>query len=79
VGIASEVINQQNGLIVPPGDKHALEDAMGKMLDRCREYDREQIRKSVKDRFDNDIIGEQLFHLYREVLTDKSSQGKNKW
>ncbi len=37
--------------------------AMGKMLDKCREYDKIQIRGSVVDRFNNKIIGEQLYHL----------------
>lgn len=71
VGMVSDVVNEQNGLIIPPGDETALEEAIGKMLDNCREYDKLQIRESVVDRFNNKIIGEQLYHLYQEVLVDK--------
>jgi glycosyltransferase involved in cell wall biosynthesis len=72
VGIVSDVVNIQNGLIVPPGESDALEKAIGIMLDHCRQYDRNQIRQSVVERFNNKIIGEQLYHLYQEVLKVKS-------
>ena len=73
VGVVSDVVNEQNGLIVPPGDVDELEESIGIMLDHCRQYDRNHIRKSVVDRFNNKIIGEQLYLLYQEGLTDKSS------
>jgi glycosyltransferase involved in cell wall biosynthesis len=71
VGVVSDVVNEKNGLIVPPGDADSMEKAVGKMLDNCHDYDRDQIRKSVVDRFNNKVIGEQLFDLYKEVLSDK--------
>ena len=76
VGVVSDVVNMQNGLIVPAGDADALENAICRMLDSCREYDRKQIRDVVVDRFSNRSIGEQLYHLYQEVLTDKSLTDK---
>jgi len=76
VGVVSDVVNEQNGLIVPPGDADALEESIGIMLDNCRQYDRNQIRQSVVARFNNKIIGEQLFHLYKEVLAGKSCPDK---
>jgi len=72
VGIVSEVLDESNGLIVPPGDEKALEAATDLMLERCRKYEKGQIRKSVTDRFNNKIIGEQLYHLYVEILTKRS-------
>jgi glycosyltransferase involved in cell wall biosynthesis len=72
VGVVSDVMNEHNGLVVPAGDADSMEKAIGKMLDNCRDYDRDQIRKSVVDRFSNKVIGEQLFDLYKEVLSDKS-------
>jgi glycosyltransferase involved in cell wall biosynthesis len=71
VGVVSDIVNEQNGLIVPPGDETALEEAIGKMLDTCREYDKLQIRESVVYLFNNKIIGEQLYQLYLEVLVGK--------
>jgi glycosyltransferase involved in cell wall biosynthesis len=76
VGVVSQVVNKQNGLILPPGDINGLEEAIGIMLDSCSYYDRNQIRKSVVDKFSNKIIGEQLHLLYQEVLTNRSSSGK---
>jgi glycosyltransferase involved in cell wall biosynthesis len=76
VGVVSDIVNKQNGLIVPPGDADALEQAILSMLDHCRDYDRNRIRNSVVDQFNNKIIGEQLFHLYKEVLADKSRKDK---
>jgi len=76
VGVVSDVVNEQNGLVIPPGDADSMEEAIGKMLDICRDYDRNQVRKSVVDRFNNKIIGEQLFDLYKEVLADKSRMDK---
>ena len=76
VGVVSDVVNEQNGLIVPPGDADSLEKAIIDMFDSCRDFDRNLIRESVVDRFSNKIIGEQLFDLYNEVLTDKSRKGK---
>ena len=76
VGVVSDIVNKQNGLIVPPGDADALEQAILSMLDRCRDYDRNRIRNSVVDQFNNKIIGEQLFHLYKEVLADKTRKDK---
>jgi glycosyltransferase involved in cell wall biosynthesis len=76
VGVVSDVVNSGNGLIVPPGDIDALEEAIGRMLDSCRQYDRNQVRKSVVDLFNIKIIGEQMYHLYKEVLAVKPGKGK---
>ena len=72
VGIVSEVLDERNGMIIPPGDKKALEAAIDLMLGKCRNYDKGQIRKSVTARFNNKIIGEQLYQLYVEILTKRS-------
>jgi glycosyltransferase involved in cell wall biosynthesis len=72
VGIVSEVLDERNGMIISPGDKKALEAAIDLMLGKCRNYDKGQIRKSVTDRFNNKIIGEQLYQLYVEILTKRS-------
>jgi glycosyltransferase involved in cell wall biosynthesis len=72
VGIVNEVVNEQNGLIVPPGDPVAMKEAIVKMLDRFMEYDRDQVRGSVAERFSSKVIGEKLFRLYQEVRAGKS-------
>jgi len=68
VGIASGIINDANGLLVPPGDERAMTEALDRMLTRCREYDGDLIRKSISGKFDKETVGLQIVSLYRELL-----------
>jgi glycosyltransferase involved in cell wall biosynthesis len=69
VGIAGQVINDTNGLIVVPSDNEALEVAVVKMFEDCRtKYDRKKVRESIGSAFSNKTIGEQLTGLYENVL-----------
>lgn len=77
VGVVSDVVNERNGMIVPPGNETALEAAIDKMLGNCRQYDNLKIRESVADRFDNKFIGEQLYYLYLEVLNKNPERINN--
>lgn len=68
VGIASSLINHENGLLAPPGDEQSLQAAIEKMLDDCRFYDRSKIRERVINLFNADLIARQIFDFYQEVL-----------
>jgi glycosyltransferase involved in cell wall biosynthesis len=68
VGVAREVIVNENGLLVPPGDEKALTDAMYKMLDLCREYDKTAIKKSLSEKYSKETVGKQITELYKEVV-----------
>jgi glycosyltransferase involved in cell wall biosynthesis len=68
VGVAREVIVNENGLLVPPGDEKALTDAMYKMLDLCREYDKTKIKKSLSDKYSKETVGKQITEIYKEVV-----------
>ena len=67
-GIASSVIHDENGLLIPVNDESSLKTAIEEMLDRCRSFDRLKIRDGVVSAFDINRIAEQLFTLYREAL-----------
>jgi glycosyltransferase involved in cell wall biosynthesis len=67
-GIAREVINNTNGLLVTPGDEKAMTDALFQMLNLCREYDQTIIKNSISDTFSKETVGKQIATLYREKL-----------
>lgn len=69
VGIVPEVINEANGLIVPPGNDKELEGAINRMLDQCRTYDPQVIRNTVLNKFDNKTIAERLLDIYQKSIT----------
>ncbi|MDP1624039.1 MAG: glycosyltransferase [Bacteroidales bacterium] len=73
VGVARDVINVENGLLVPPGDEKALTEALNRMLDQCREYDTIRIKDSISDHYSRKSVGDQLVDLYRE-LTDLTAK-----
>jgi glycosyltransferase involved in cell wall biosynthesis len=72
VGIVSEVLDEKNGKIVPPGDETEMLKALDNMLDNCRKYDQHQIRESVATRYDNKTVSQQLYRMYIELLSRKS-------
>lgn len=76
VGIVSEVVDRENGLIVTLDDDQALLKAIGWMSDNFEKFDRPGIRKSVSGRFSNGIIGDQLFRLYGEMVPESFSHLK---
>lgn len=68
VGIVPEIITAENGLIVPPGDEDAMEDAINQMIDRIDCYDLQKIRSTVIDRFSKETVADALYNLYREIV-----------
>ena len=72
VGVAGEVLSEKNGMIVPPDDGPELKKALHNMIDRCGDFDKDRIRASVTDKYNNKIIGEQLYHLYNKILAGRS-------
>ena len=69
VGIAPEVINAGNGILVPPGDETAMTEALGQMIGRCGSFDREAIRAGVAVKYTRENVGREIVNLYRKVLT----------
>jgi len=70
-GIAPEVVNEQNGILVPPGDEAAMTGALDRMIDQCRKFDPGAIRISLSDRYTGEKVGLQIMDLYRELLAGK--------
>ncbi|MEI7499924.1 MAG: glycosyltransferase [Bacteroidota bacterium] len=72
VGVAPDVINEKNGLLVPPRDKNAMVHALNRMLDQCRAYDKAAIKADLSEKFTKKTIGIQLVELYRPLIPENS-------
>ena len=70
VGIAPEIINNRNGILIPPNDNDALVEAIDLMLDMNSSLDREAIRKEVIDRYTSQLVGSQLSAIYSQIAGD---------
>lgn len=68
VGIACEVITEENGLLVDTSDPEAFADALDGMLDRCRSFDKEKVAASVGRRFTPEVVGNMLVEIYQGLI-----------
>ena len=67
VGGIPEMVNDQCGLLVTPGNDDELEAAMERMLDHYQEYDREQIRQEGAQ-YAFATVGKKLKAIYEKIL-----------
>ncbi|MCM1170481.1 MAG: glycosyltransferase [Bacteroides sp.] len=68
VGGIPELINDRNGLLVPPQDEDALLEALNRMLDTYTEYDPEEISHQARQMFSFEAVGKQFDDIYRQAL-----------
>lgn len=68
VGGIGDVVNADNGILVPPGSEDGLLLAMERMMARYDLYDREGIARRAAARFNEEEIGRQHLERYKEVL-----------
>lgn len=68
VGVVQELINQDNGITVPPGDEDALATAILHMLDICRQFDHSSIREGVISVYDSRSIAKRIRTTYQAAL-----------
>ena len=64
VGALPEIVNEQNGLLVPPGNCQALADAMEQCCHTYNNYNGEEMRKKVVDRYSKEKVGAFIHQLY---------------
>ena len=68
VGGIAEILSPERGILIPQGDENALLKGINQMLDHCCEYNREAIRQYAISTFSDEIIGNQIFETYKEVI-----------
>ncbi|MBE0647835.1 MAG: glycosyltransferase [Bacteroidales bacterium] len=70
VGIAPEVINDRNGMLIPTQNTPALVDAIDRMLDKSSSFDKNDIRKTIGDQFTPEAVREKLLAIYSQIRGD---------
>lgn len=68
VGGIPEVVNESNGLLVKPKDEIALENAIDKMLDTYKTYNKLTLRNFALLNFSKQVISESFFKIYEQIL-----------
>lgn len=68
IGGPNEIVTDEVGRLVPPGNPEALARAIDYMLDHCREYVPERIVQYAQERYSYQAVGRKLDQLYRSVL-----------
>ena len=68
VGGIAEIIDEQNGILVPKDDTQALAEAMARCCQTYPHYDPQQLRNRVMERYGYESVGKLLDQWYREVI-----------
>jgi len=68
VGGVKEMINENVGILIPPKNMKALEEAIKDMLSDCANYSPEEITKYAKKNFSYPAVSQQLDAIYRKML-----------
>jgi glycosyltransferase involved in cell wall biosynthesis len=74
VGGIAEYIYEEQGVLVQSENEDALLAAIEDMLDNRDRFNPHAIRQYALDNFSNEVIGNQIASVYRDVLTQKSSK-----
>ena len=67
-GGARDFLTHNNGLLCPVNDVIKLSEAIYKMYNSYKEYDRYQIASDCQKRFSSDAIGKQLESIFVDVI-----------
>jgi len=70
VGIAPEVINDRNGMIITPDDTDVLVETIDRMLDQSSTFNRSTIRDEIIGRFTPMAVSIEIIAIYSTILGD---------
>ena len=73
VGGIAEIVNESNGILVPPADTQALAEAMEQCCNTYNNYKPEALRNQVVERYDMKQVGKLLDEWYQEVIHPRCS------
>ena len=68
VGGIHEHMNKDLGKLVEPKNEDEFYNAINETLDNLDVYNKEKIRNYAIDHFSQEVIGESLFAVYKEVI-----------
>lgn len=67
VGGIPEIVPNSCGILVPPADPQALMQAINRVLNLDKQFDRASIADWAKQNYSYDIVGQKLHTIYQEV------------
>ena len=67
VGGIPEIVNESNGILVPPQDPERLATAVQTMLQTYQNYDANMLRNSIIKKFSNESVGKLLDDIYKNL------------
>src|SRR5690554_302843 len=73
VGGVPEMIDSENGMLIPPGDESEVVVGMRKMIEKRAAFNSAKIAEVAAQRYSLLTIGEQFMNHYRALMTDASS------
>jgi glycosyltransferase involved in cell wall biosynthesis len=76
VGGIPEVVNESNGLLVPPADVKALAAAIDWMLDNHQKYRPKLVAAYAQERFSHEAVGQKLDEVYRGLVCGSTGDAK---
>jgi glycosyltransferase involved in cell wall biosynthesis len=72
VGGVKELIDDTNGILVPPNDVALLTKAMQDMIDNYARYSNKQIAETASQLYSYDAVGKQLNDIYIQAIESVS-------
>ncbi|MCB0760596.1 MAG: glycosyltransferase family 4 protein [Flavobacteriales bacterium] len=67
-GGPEQFVDTENGILIPPDDPAQLREALLRMLETHRNYDRPAISRSFRTRYSSKAVGDRIMDLYNEAL-----------
>ena len=65
-----EMVNADNGLLVPPKDVNAMTLALEEMITNKDSFDRAEISKKARSKYSSETVGNQIKAVYDSILGD---------
>ena len=67
VGGIPEIVNESNGILVPPHDPVQLAGALERMLSTYQDYNPDSLRAGIIKKFSNEAVGKLLDDIYKNL------------
>jgi len=71
VGGIREVINEENGILIPSEDEEELLKAMEFMITNMHQFNRKKIAINAKNKYNYNKVGQQFNEIYSQVISEK--------
>jgi len=68
-GGPEEILTERTGMLIEKGKDEQLENAILRMMDQYKQYDANELRVSVAERFSRKRAGESFYRIYRQMVS----------